>query len=52
MESEKIEDVFRAQGSVGILDLILGMEDDMRKYQRDVLEKKVQPLAEVQHAVV
>jgi hypothetical protein len=47
MEAEKQELVFRAQGSVGIIDLILGLEEDLKQYQKDLHEGKIKPLKEV-----
>ena len=46
MEASDEIKVFRAQGSVGMLDLILTLEDDLRQYERDVREKKIQPIKE------
>ena len=47
MEAEKQELVFRAQGSVGIIDLVLSLEEDLQQYQRDLHEGKIKPLKEV-----
>jgi hypothetical protein len=47
MESKDPVEIHRAQGSVGIIDLIFGLKDDLRQYERDVIDKKVQPLKEV-----
>lgn len=47
MESASHELIFRAQGSVGILDLILGLEEDLKQYQHDVREGKCKPIKEV-----
>ena len=46
MEASDEIKVFRAQGSVGMLDLILTLEDDLRQYERDVHEKKIQSIKE------
>ena len=46
MESEKQELVFRAQGSVGIIDLIKSLPEDLRQYERDVHLGKVKALKE------
>jgi hypothetical protein len=47
MESKDVVELHRAQGSIGIIDLIFGLKDDLRQYERDVLDKKIQPLREV-----
>ena len=47
MEGKELEMVFRAQGSVGILDLILGLEEDLHQYQEDVREGRCQPIKEI-----
>jgi len=47
MEGDNIVKVHRAQGSIGIIDLISSLRDDLRQYERDVIEKKIQPLREV-----
>jgi hypothetical protein len=54
MEGEELRDVYRAQGAVGIIDLILTLEGDLKTYERDVAEKRCQPVKEevVNHAVV
>jgi hypothetical protein len=52
MEADRVELLYRAQGSVGILDLLLGMEGDMKRYQQDVRDGKVKPLSEVPSGVV
>jgi hypothetical protein len=46
MEADNIVKVHRAQGSIGIIDLINGLRDDLRQYERDVLDGKCQPLKE------
>jgi hypothetical protein len=46
MESEVDAQVYRAQGSVGIIDLIFALKDDLRQYERDVMGGKIQPLKE------
>ena len=46
MESKDIVDVYRAQGSIGIIDLVRGLRDDLREYERDVIEGRVKPLKE------
>ncbi len=46
MESKDVADLHRAQGSIGIIDLIFGLKDDLRQYEQDVLNKKIQPLKE------
>src|SRR5712664_1793543 len=52
MEAEKQELVFRAQGSVGIIDLIKSLEEDLRQYEKDVRDGKIKPLKEVPDALV
>jgi len=47
MESEKQELVFRAQGSVGVIDLIKSLKGDLKGYEKDLREGKVQPIREV-----
>ncbi len=47
MESAKIEEVFRAQGSVGSLDLVLGLEEDLLEYQKAIRDGKAKPIQEV-----
>jgi hypothetical protein len=44
MEGDNIVKVYRAQGSIGIIDLISSLRDDLRQYERDVIEGKIQPL--------
>jgi len=46
MESKDVADLHRAQGSIGIIDLIFGLKDDLRQYEQDVLNKKIQTLKE------
>jgi len=50
-ELKKLKDsegneVFRAQGSVGILDVLMRVKEDIRRYEKDLREGKVQPLKE------
>lgn len=47
MESKDTVELHRAQGSIGVIDLISGLKDDLRQYERDVLDKKVVALKEV-----
>jgi hypothetical protein len=46
MEADDIVKVHRAQGSIGVIDLIRSMPDDLRQYERDVVSGKIQPLKE------
>jgi hypothetical protein len=46
MESKDTVDVYRAQGSVGVIDLISGLKDDLRDYEKDVISGKIRPLKE------
>lgn len=46
MESKDNAEIFRAQGAVGILDVIRFLYEDLRNYQRDVLAGRVQPIRE------
>ncbi len=46
MESEGQTQMFRAQGSVGILDLIKELPTDLRQYEKDVIAGKIKPLKE------
>ena len=46
MESEIDAKVYRAQGSVGIIDLIKSLPEDLRQYERDVIAGKITPLKE------
>ncbi len=46
MESDIDAKVYRAQGSVGIIDLINGLHDDLRQYEKDVISGKIKPLKE------
>lgn len=46
MESEGQSQIFRAQGSVGILDLIKELPGDLRQYEKDVIAGKIKPLKE------
>ena len=46
MESDVDAKVYRAQGSVGIIDLIAGLNDDLRQYEQDVISGKIKPLKE------
>ena len=52
MEGDKTEEIFRAQGSVAILDLVLELEEDLLTYERGVASKEFKPLKEVANAVV
>lgn len=52
MEADEVELVYRAQGSVGMLDLILGLEDDLKEYERLVREGKAKLLKETPNALV
>jgi hypothetical protein len=47
MENEELPLVFRAQGSVGILDVVLALEEDLKSYQRDLQSGKIKPFKEV-----
>jgi hypothetical protein len=38
--------MYRAQGSIGVIDIIKGLRDDLRQYERDVREGKCVPLKE------
>jgi hypothetical protein len=38
--------VYRAQGGIGVIDLIKGLREDLRQYERDVREGKCSPLKE------
>ena len=46
MHSEEMVEMHRAQGAVGIIDLIKSLPDDLRQYERDVRDGKIQPLKE------
>lgn len=46
MEASDEIKVFRAQGSVGIIDLILTLEDDLHQYISDVASGNVKPIKE------
>jgi len=46
MESDVDAKVYRAQGSVGIIDLIVSLNEDLRDYERDVMSGKIKPLKE------
>lgn len=46
MESKDVADLHRAQGSIGIIDLIKGLRDDLREYLQDVASGKIKPLKE------
>src|SRR6267378_4097704 len=46
MEGDNIVKVHRAQGSIGIIDLISGLKDDLREYERDIIAGKIRPLKE------
>lgn len=50
MESEELSLVFRAQGSVAVLDLIKTLEQDLTQYQRDLQAGQIKPLREVANA--
>lgn len=47
MEAEEQALMFRAQGSVGMIDLILSLEDDLKQYQSDLREGKIKEIKEV-----
>lgn len=51
MESDTQAEMFRAQGSVGVCDLILTLEEDLLEYERDVKEGRIQPTKEVVSAI-
>lgn len=46
MHSKDMVEMHRAQGAVGIIDLIKSLPDDLRQYERDVRDNKVRPLKE------
>jgi hypothetical protein len=46
MHSKDMVEMHRAQGAVGIIDLIKSLSDDLRQYERDVVSGKVKPLKE------
>ena len=46
MEGDNIVKVHRAQGSIGIIDLINSLRDDLRQYERDVRDGSCLPLKE------
>ena len=46
MEASDEIKVFRAQGSVGILDLIMTLKEDLRQYDQDVSAGRVQRIVE------
>jgi len=46
MEGDNIVKIHRAQGSIGIIDLISGLKDDLRDYERDIIAGKIKPLKE------
>jgi hypothetical protein len=46
MEADSIVKVHRAQGSIGIIDLINSLRDDLKQYERDVRDGKCSPLKE------
>ncbi len=46
MEGDNIVKVHRAQGSIGIIDLISGLKDDLRDYEKDIIAGKIKPLKE------
>ena len=43
-ESESQVEVFRAQGSVGIIDVLLRVEEDLKQYKKDIAEGKAFPI--------
>jgi hypothetical protein len=51
-DAEETTDVFRAQGSVGILDVLMRIKEDLRRYERDVIEGRCQPIKEVPDGMV
>ncbi len=46
MEGDNIVKIHRAQGSIGIIDLISGLKDDLRDYEKDIIAGKIKPLKE------
>jgi hypothetical protein len=46
LHSKDMVEMHRAQGSVGIIDLVKSLSDDFRQYERDVNSGKIQPLKE------
>lgn len=46
MESEIDAKVYRAQGSVGVIDLIRSLPEDLRQYEKDVISGRIKPLKE------
>jgi hypothetical protein len=46
-DAEEMTEVFRAQGSVGILDVLMRIKEDLRRYLEDVRTGRCQPIKEV-----
>lgn len=46
MEAEAPHELHRAQGAVGILDVLLKLKDDIKSYEQDVRAGRVSPLKE------
>lgn len=51
MESDELAKVHRAQGGIGVIDLIKTLPDDLRQYERDVIDGRCKPLKEGQHGL-
>ena len=46
MEGESPTEVFRAQGSVGLIDMLKELKNDLRRYEKDISAGRCQPLKE------
>ena len=45
-DAEETPEIFRAQGSVGILDVLMRIKEDLRRYEQDVIAGRCQPIKE------
>lgn len=45
-DAKEVHDIFRAQGSVGILDVLMRVKEDLRAYLKDVAEGRAVPIKE------
>lgn len=51
-EGLEVHAVYRAQGSVGILDVVLRIKEDLRRYEQDVMSGKANRIEEVPDGLV
>ena len=50
-ESKDTVDIYRAQGAIGIIDVLKSLEEDLKRYERDVASGACQPVKEQPNVV-